>query len=150
MEEPPLYYVPIEEMFDIVRSSHIATGHGGRDLMLKEVKKKYANISVQTIELFKSLCTQCQQKRVRPTTTGVVVRPILTKDFACRGQVDLVDMQSLSYNGYRWIMVYQDHLTKLCVLRAIKGKRPVEVASQLLDIFLLFGAPGILQSGNGT
>ncbi|KAK4320320.1 hypothetical protein Pmani_008826 [Petrolisthes manimaculis] len=85
VEEPPLYYVPIEERFDIVRSSHIATGHGGRDRMLKEVKKKYANISVQTIELFKSLCTQCQKKRIRPKTTGVVVRPILTKDFACRG-----------------------------------------------------------------
>ncbi|KAK3890463.1 hypothetical protein Pcinc_005592 [Petrolisthes cinctipes] len=84
VEEPPLYYVPIEEMFDIVRSSHIATGHVGRDRMLKEVKKKYANISVQTIELFKSLFTQCQKKRVRPKTSGGVVRPILTKDFACR------------------------------------------------------------------
>ncbi|KAK3886401.1 hypothetical protein Pcinc_009458 [Petrolisthes cinctipes] len=38
VEEPPLYYVPIEEMFDIVRSSHIATGHGGRDQMLKEAR----------------------------------------------------------------------------------------------------------------
>ena len=83
-------------MFDIFRSSHIATGHGGRDRMLKEVKKKYANISVQAIELFKSLCIQCQKKQVRPRTTGVVVRPILTQDFSCRGQVDLVDMQSLS------------------------------------------------------
>ena len=156
MEEPPLYYQskkkkkPIEEMFDIVRSSHIATGHGDRDRMLNEVKKKYANISVQTIELFKSLCTQCQKKRVRPKTTGVVVRPILTKDFACRGQVDLVDMQSMCYNGYRWIMVYQDHLTKFCVLRAVKSKRSVEIGSQLLDIFLLFGAPAILQSNNET
>lgn len=47
-------------------------------------------------------------------------------------------------------MVYQDHLTKFCVLRAVKSKRPVEIASQLLDIFLLFGAPAILQSDNGT
>ena len=32
-----------------------------------------------------------------------------------------------------------------------KSKGPVEVASQLLDIFLLFGAPAaILQSDNGT
>ena len=150
MEERPLYYVTVEEMFDILKISHITTGHGGRDRMLKEVKKKYANISVQIIELFKSLCIQCQKKRVRPKTTGVVVRPILTQDFSCRGQVDLIDMQSLSYNGYRWIMVYQDHLTKFCVLRAIKSKRPVEVASQLLDIFLLFGAPAILQSDNGN
>ena len=47
-------------------------------------------------------------------------------------------------------MVYQDHLTKFCVLRAIKSKWPVEVAGQLLDIFLLFGAPAILQSDIAT
>ena len=138
MEERPLYYVTVEEMFDILKISHITTGHGGRDRMLKEVKKKYANISVQIIELFKSLCIQCQKKRVRPKTTGVVVRPILTQDFSCRGQVDLIDMQSLSYNGYRWIMVYQDHLTKFCVLRAIKSKRPIEVTRQLMDIIFSF------------
>ena len=56
----------------------------------------------------------------------------------------------MSRNGFRWIMVYQDHLTKFCVLRAVKSKRPVEVAGQLLDIFLLLGAPAILQSDNGT
>ena len=118
--------------------------------MIKETQKKYANISVKVIELFKSLCIECQKKKKRPKTTGVVVRPILSKDFSQRGQVDLVDMQSLCFNGYKWIMVYQDHLTKFCVLRAIKSKRAVEVASHLLDIFLLLGAPVILQSDKGT
>jgi transposase InsO family protein len=47
-------------------------------------------------------------------------------------------------------MVYQDHLTKFCVLKALTTKRPAEVAYQLLDIFLLLGAPQILQSDNGT
>ena len=48
------------------------------------------------------------------------------------------------------IMVYQDHLTKFCVLRPIKSKCPTEVAAQLMDIFLLLGALAILQSDNGT
>ncbi|KAK7095753.1 hypothetical protein V1264_005119 [Littorina saxatilis] len=72
------------------------------------------------------------------------------QEFASRGQVDLVDMQSMPSNGYKWIMVYQDHLTKFCVLRPIRSKRAVEVAAQLLDIFLVIGAPAILQSDNGT
>ncbi|XP_064096387.1 KRAB-A domain-containing protein 2-like [Macrobrachium nipponense] len=49
----------------------------------------------------------------------------------------------------KWIMVYQDHLTKFCVLRPLTSKRAAEVAYQLLDIFLLLGAPEILQSDNG-
>ncbi|XP_068206187.1 uncharacterized protein [Palaemon carinicauda] len=47
-------------------------------------------------------------------------------------------------------MVNQDHITKFCVLRPLTSKRAAEVAYQLLDIFLLLGAPEILQSDNGS
>ncbi|XP_041347825.1 uncharacterized protein LOC121367580 [Gigantopelta aegis] len=47
-------------------------------------------------------------------------------------------------------MVYQDHLTKFCVLRPLTSKRAAGVAFQLLDIFLLLGAPCVLQSDNGS
>ncbi|XP_070183286.1 KRAB-A domain-containing protein 2-like [Littorina saxatilis] len=118
--ESPLYYVSIEGTFDVVKSAHISTGHGGRDRMLKELQKKYANIPTKAVELFKSLCQECQKKRKRPMTKGVVVRPILTKEFSSRGQVDLIDMQSMpSGSNKKWIMVYQDHLTKFCILRAL-------------------------------
>ncbi|XP_068200646.1 KRAB-A domain-containing protein 2-like [Palaemon carinicauda] len=84
-------------------------------------------------------------------TKGVIVRPIYTKEFSSRGQVDLIDMQSMpSGSNKKWIMVYQDHLTKFCILGALTSKRAVEVAFHLLDIFLLFGAPVILQSDNGS
>ncbi|XP_068215891.1 KRAB-A domain-containing protein 2-like [Palaemon carinicauda] len=150
-QESPLYYVSIEETFDVVKSAHISTGYGGRDQMLKELKKKYANIPTKAVELFKSLCHECKKKRKWPMTKGVVVRPILTKEFSSRGQVDLIDMQSMpSGSNKKWIMVYQDHWTKFCILRALTSKRAAEVAFHLLDIFLLFGAPVILQSGNGS
>jgi len=61
-------------------------------------------------------------------TKGVVVRPILSKEFSSRGQVDLTDMQSWTTANYKWIMVYQDHLTKFCVLRALATTRAAEVA----------------------
>ena len=150
-QESPLYYVSIEETFDVIKSAHISTGHGGRDRMLKELQKKYANIPTKAVELFKSLCQECQKKRKRPMTKGVVVRPILTKEFSSRGQVDLIDMQSMpSGSNKKWILVYQDHLTKFCILRALTSKRAAEVAFHLLDIFLLFGAPVVLQSDNGS
>ena len=46
--------------------------------------------------------------------------------------------------------MYQDHLTKFVVIRPLTSKRAAEVAYQLMDIFLLFGAPHILQSDNGS
>ena len=148
--EDPIYFVTLEETYDIIKHAHIATGHGGRDKMVKELSKKYANITHDAISFYKSMCIECQRKRKRPTTKGTVVRPILTKNFGSRSQVDLIDMQSMKQGKYQWIMVYQDHLTKFCVLRALTSKRSAEVAFQLFDVFLLLGAPEILQSDNGT
>jgi len=149
-EASPTYYVHTEEIFDVIKRVHIVTGHGGRDKMLKALNPKYANVSREVVELYKELCEECMKKRKRPTTTGVVVRPILTSDYGSRSQVDLIDMQSMAHNGFKWIMVYQDHLTKFCALRALSSKRATEVAYQLMDIFLFLGAPHILQSDNGA
>ena len=41
--EDIFYFVSIEETFDVIKHAHIATGHGGRDKMIKETNKKYAN-----------------------------------------------------------------------------------------------------------
>ena len=99
---------------------------------------------------YKGLCEECAKKAKRPKQSGVVVRPILVHEYGSRGQVDLVDMQSMVYQGCKWIMVYQDNLTKLCLLKPLQSKRAAEVAMQLMDIFLLLGASVILQSDNGT
>ena len=120
-QEHPLYFATIEETFDIIKRVHIATGHGGRDKM-------------------------CQRKRKRTTTKGIVVKPILSKDFSSRAQVDLIDMQYMCQGQHKWITVYQNHLTKFYILHPLTSKRAPEIAYQLLDIYLLLGAPSILQS----
>ncbi|KAK6169643.1 hypothetical protein SNE40_020646 [Patella caerulea] len=74
-EEPPLYFVTIE---DTIKRAHIATGHGGRDKMIHELNKKYANITVDAISLFKSMCMECQRKIKRPTNKGAVAKPIIS------------------------------------------------------------------------
>jgi len=56
-----------------------------------------------------------------------------------RCQIDLIDTQAQPDGNYKFILVYQDHLTKFAK----------EVAYVLLDIFTTFGAPVILQSDNG-
>jgi hypothetical protein len=80
----------------------------------------------------------------------VVVKPILSKEINSRGQVDLMDFQSNSDGNYKFLMVYQDHLTKFCNIRALTSKHASEVAFNLIEVFTLFGAPHILQSDNGS
>ena len=54
----------IEKTLDVIKRVHIATGHGGRDRMVKELDKKYANVTRNSIELLRSMCIDCQCKRV--------------------------------------------------------------------------------------
>jgi hypothetical protein len=35
-----------------VKKIHFAVGHGGRDKMIKEANKKYANVSIEALEQF--------------------------------------------------------------------------------------------------
>lgn len=143
-----LYYIRESELYDVLKNTHSSIGHGGRDRMIKELSIKYKNIARSVIELFLSLCEPCQQKQ-KGIKKGVVVKPMVFNEFNSRCQVDLIDFQSHPDGKYRFIMVYQDHLTKFVILKPLKFKRAELVAYNIIDIFTLIGAPSVLQSDNG-
>lgn len=143
-----IYYVTNEELFDILNTCHTSIGHGGRDRMVFELKQKYCNITKEAIMTYLKLCVHCEKKSSN-AKRGVVSKPILHKAFNSRGQMDLIDMQSQSFYDFRYIMNYQDHLTKFVILRPLKTKNAKEIAFNLVDIFTIFGAPAILHSDNG-
>lgn len=141
------FVVPYEKLYEKLSEIHVSTGHGGRDKMLAALKPKYL-IHRSAVELFVKCCKICIEKK-QQTRKGLVVRPILSKQWNHRGQVDLIDFQSTPDGEYKWLMNYQDHLTKFVHLRPLKSKCAEEVTTELLKIFLEFGAPVILQSDNG-
>lgn len=143
------YFVILEDCFTIVHKIHLDTGHGRRDRMLKELEKsKYQNIPRVVVVEYLKLCKPCEEKGKNPKK-GMVVKPILSKEFNERGQVDLVDYQSTPDGEFKFVLNYQDHLTKFTMLKALKTKTANEVADNLIDIFSTLGAPTILHSDNG-
>ena len=50
-------------------------------------------------------------------------KPILSRGFGVRGQVDLIDLQSSADGKYKWLLVYVDHGIKLCDVRPLTSKR---------------------------
>ncbi|KAG8173716.1 hypothetical protein JTE90_023692 [Oedothorax gibbosus] len=145
--QPVKYYLPAEEIVDVIEAAHIAVGHRGRDRVKVETSRKYANITQEMIVLFLQSCEACQLKKNKKRNS-VVSKPILHSQLNSRCQVDLIDMQANADEDFKFIMVYQDHLTKFVLLRAL-NKTAQEVVSQLVDIFITFGAPCILHSDNG-
>ncbi|XP_043491623.1 KRAB-A domain-containing protein 2-like [Polistes fuscatus] len=142
------YYITDSELFHILHEAHLATGHGGRDKMSKELSTKYKNITRHDLELYIHLCEPCQKKK-KGIKKGIVLKPMIMSEFNSRCQVDLIDFQSQPDREYKFIMVYQDHLTQFVILKSLTSEKAEEVANNLVEIFSLLGAPSILQSDNG-
>src|SRR5579872_14599 len=54
-----VYFAHNDDLFDIIKRVHVTSGHGGRDKMMKVLSVKYANITREVVELYKSLCIEC-------------------------------------------------------------------------------------------
>lgn len=70
-----VYYVTNDEMFDIIHNVHILNGHKGRDKMLKEIQRKYKNITYETVKLYLSLCDKCQSRQGTTPRKAINVEP---------------------------------------------------------------------------
>uniref|UniRef100_A0A8C6CHE6 KRAB-A domain containing 2 n=2 Tax=Monodon monoceros TaxID=40151 RepID=A0A8C6CHE6_MONMO len=142
------YYVHKEELFDILHDTHLSIGHGGRTRMLKELQGKYGNVTKEVIVLYLTLCKQCHQKNP-VSKRGLAPKPMPFKDIDSRCQVEILDMQSNADGEFKFILYYQDHLTKFIILRPLKAKQAHEVVAVLLDIFTILGTPTMLESDSG-
>ena len=111
-------FITKDDLFDVLYDTYLAIRHGGRDRMVKELNKKYKNITQGHIKSFLDNCETFQQKN-KIGNKGVVVKPMVSQHLNSRCQVDLIDFQSHPDGNYKFIMVYQDHLTKFVVLKPL-------------------------------
>lgn len=66
-----------------------------------------------------------------------------------RLQMDLIDMRSVAFHGFNFILHVKDHFTKFSWLTPLPSKEAKHVADFLCQLFYTFGPPRILQSDNG-
>lgn len=151
------YYVHNGELFDILCKAHVDTGHGGLHKMHLSLKKKYVNITRPVIQIFLANCKTCAKKRSkrhRADRTGLAAitpgAPSHELSTTERAQVDLIDMESCTDDGYDFVLKYKDCASKFVVLRALRTRAADEIARHLIDIFCTFGAPAVLQSDTGA
>ena len=76
-------------------------------------------------------CSNCNTTSTL-TKKPKYVKPILSEDFGQRGQIDLIDLSGIPDDGYKYVGVYQDHISKFCVLFSLKSKSAEEVGLKLI------------------
>ncbi|GFV16411.1 KRAB-A domain-containing protein 2 [Trichonephila clavipes] len=80
-----------------------------------------------------SVFCKCQMKHSVPKK-AIVVKPMISYELNSRYQ-DLIDLQSNRDGEYKFLMAYQDHLTKFVQLRPLKTKRAEEEEYHVLATF---------------
>ena len=116
---------------------HEQVCHGGRTRMEKYLVEHGNHVPRPVIQLFLDLCQICQATRGKKSTQKIVYKPIIPDAVGQRGQADLVDLQMVPDNGYKFILNYLDCL-----------KTAAEVSDCLVSIFFEHGPPSILHTDN--
>ena len=108
---PSLRVVAIEDLLEQVCN--------GRRIRMEKYLVEYgSHVPRPVIQLFLDLCQICQATRRRKSTQKIVPKPIIPDAVGHRGQADLVDLQMVPDNGYKFILNYC--LSKYVILRPLR------------------------------
>ena len=99
------------------------------------------------IEAVCAQCRQCQQFNVRRAG----YQPLKAVEAKLPWQHLAVDLAAfeVSDDGYVFMLVVTCICTRFVMLRPLRDKRMVTIATELLDMFGTLGVPNIIQSDNG-
>ena len=94
--------VTVDEIFDLIHTEHLSTGHGARDISNYKMKESYANVTNEVIQLYVDMYETCSLKQ-RKVRKSLVIKPIVSNAMNSRRHLDLIDMQSQPDGDYKWI-----------------------------------------------
>ena len=130
---------------DVLAQHH---DHNRGNSLYKRVCEKHSNVSKTWTVLFTKTCPGCIERAPKPKPIAGL-KNIITCGFGVRGQVDLIDFQSMPDGSFKYLLNYIDHGLKILFSVPIVAKRATCIAYALFNIFCQIGPPMILQADNG-
>ena len=103
------------------------------------------------VKLYLALFTECiaSQKATRESKMNPL-RMILSNTIGRHAQMDLIDMSSQEFAGYKWILHYHDHHSGFAHVGVLHMKTAKECGKELMKILSTAIVPEVLQSDNGV
>ena len=93
-------------------------------------------------------CSACAFKHIKRTRVAGL-RPILTKNFGTRGQIDLIYYSATPDGPRKCLLACCDHGMKIANAKPLTAKHLIAAAHGLLSVFAVMGPLDLLQSDNG-
>ena len=143
-----------EEVFEAINEWHHHNGHLGQERTWEYCKGKFWNVTQEHVRLYCTTCFICLKKNPVTKKLKGSIKPIFSKNFRDRFQVDLIDFRRLRKRDpfgvlMRWVMTLKDHATGLTCICALPRKQAHLVAYKLQEIFGMIGYPKIFHTDNG-
>lgn len=137
-----------ERVFADLKAAH-GDDHKKCKSLFQQVKMSYSNIPRDIQKLFTDTCPLCVCNNTTTKKPVAGLKSIIAYEFGQRGQMDLIDLQSIADGEFKYLLNYIDHCTKYLFSIPLTSKRADAVAQALVSIFTIIGPPQILQTDNG-
>ena len=143
-----------ESVFQAIDEWHRVSGHLGQERTWNFCKEKFYNCGQRLVAIYCELCVSCMHKNPVTKPQRGSRRPILSRYFRLRFQIDLIDFRKLRKRDpfgvmMRWILTVKDHATGFVFICALPRKRARLVAYKLQEYFGTIGYPIIFHTDNG-
>jgi hypothetical protein len=151
---PGRIVVSREQVFNAIDERHRGNGHVGMERTSTYCQEQYFNCTQRLIRIYCMACFTCMRKNPITKPAKGSRKPILSKAFCNRFQLDFIDFCKLRQCDpfgvlMRWLLTIKDHCTGLVYLCALPRKRPKLVLYKLQEIFGSIGYPKIFHTDNG-
>ena len=137
----------IERVFADLLKIHQVDHCKGNSLFV-HARDCHGNITQEVCKMFTDVCPHCV-KLLSCKKPIAGVKNIVTDSFGIRGQVDIIDFQSMPNGMFKYLLNYIDHGVKKLTSIPLANKQASCVAFALFTIFTEQGPLSILQTNNG-
>jgi hypothetical protein len=142
-----------EEIFYIMYYTHDILSHT-RTMRKNKLLLNYSvwyGIPEECLCIFLNMCPYCMSAH-NPAMSSKMqpLKFIMSPMVGHHAQVDLVSMESMSIQGYKYILQYVDHLSGFSHATIMRSKKGEEAGAKLIQFFSTTTIPEILQSDSST
>jgi transposase InsO family protein len=143
-----------KEQMEIIKSYHEnpLSGHQGIKRTLDRIKVNFFWRGMTAdVRKYVRTCPICQKyKSFGTRSTPAIPLGIISISRKPWEKVFIDMMQFPEYNGYKYLLIVQDSLTRFCVSRPLKTREADVLSRVLVEIFTLFDTPAIILNDNAA
>ena len=140
-----------KNVFEIINEAHSHISHASDVRKNKKtIDESWYGVPESAMQMYLSMCPECIAScRITKTAKMNSLKMILSNTVGSCAQMDLINMSSQEFLGYKWILHYHNHHSGFAHVGIMTTKNAKGCGQELMKILSTAIIPEVLQSDNG-